>query len=127
MLIKDAKVPVQDDKGNVITIRAKMNMQVKALVQDAAYKATFDGRAPTATIGAYRVALLEHNILGWNGPDFTDPETGKVYPCTAESIHQLDDDEPLIAKVLEEIGKRNKSLFSASPNASESTSSGDAG
>lgn len=57
-------------------------------------------------IGAYRLALLECNILGWQGPSFRTAD-GKAVACTPDRVRSLNASMPLIAKVLEEIGIRN--------------------
>ena len=52
-------------------------------------------------VGAYQIALLVHNIVGWQGPAFAG------VACTPANIERLDPDEPLVAKVIQEIGERN--------------------
>ena len=52
-------------------------------------------------VGAYQIALLNHNVLGWQGPSFKD------VPCTPGNIETLNPNEPLVKVVLDEIGERN--------------------
>lgn len=113
MLLKDERATVTDDAGNSVTIRAKMNYQTRGRVMDAMLDVTGAG-AQSVHVGAGNMALLEHNILAWEGPAFTDPATGRPYPCTAENIRSLDPDEPLVDKVLAEINRRNQKA-AASP------------
>lgn len=54
--------------------------------------------------GAYTKELLAANILGWQGPDLYD------VPLTRENIFCINDEDPLWARVLQEIGERNKGL-----------------
>jgi len=49
------------------------------------------------------MALLTHNILGWQGPSFASVS------CTPSNIAMLDQDEPLVGRVLQEINDRNVS------------------
>lgn len=91
------KVPISDGK-NTIYIRAKMSVGVRAKVEDAIAMA--DG-GTAKNIGSYILALLENNILAWEGPDF------EGVPCTVENIRRLDPDDPLVQKVRDEIARRN--------------------
>lgn len=54
-------------------------------------------------VGAHQLALLVHNIVGWQGPAFAG------VACIREHIEMLDQDEPLVATVIEEIADRNAS------------------
>ena len=66
-------------------------------------------------LGTYRLALLKHNIVSWEGPDFTDDD-GKAIPCNQTNIGRLDMDAPLVELVAEEIGKRNAPKQAPDPN-----------
>lgn len=57
--------------------------------------------------GIYKIALLEVNVLAWQGPSFADAKTGQPRPCTPENIRKLNTKMPLVVKVLDEIGERN--------------------
>lgn len=78
------------------------------------------GMDMTYDVAAYSLALLECNVLDWRGPSFTLPDGGKR-PCTPEQIRALNPAEPLVAKVLAEIGARNQSADEEGddPNAPE--------
>lgn len=52
-------------------------------------------------VGAYQVALLVHNILGWQGPSFAG------VACVPANIETLDTDEPLVKEVVQAISDRN--------------------
>lgn len=52
-------------------------------------------------VGAYQFALLFHNLIGWQGPSFVN------VPLTQGNVERLNPTDPLVAKVLEEIGERN--------------------
>jgi hypothetical protein len=60
-----------------------------------------DSQEMEIDVGTYQLALLVHNIVAWQGPAFAD------VPCIRENIELLDQDKPLVAKVLEEISDRN--------------------
>lgn len=60
----------------------------------------------TYDAGLYNLALLEHNVLDWQGPAFLDRQGRKV-PCTPERVRALNPQMPLVRRVLEEIGERN--------------------
>jgi hypothetical protein len=117
MLIKDMRVPVDDGKGNVIMIRGKMDFATQARVLDSSIGIDAGKGTPEFSFFRGRTALLEHNILDWSGPDFIDPDTGLAYPCTAENIRRLDPGEPLVAKVLDELDRRNKTTPGPKPTA----------
>lgn len=112
----NSKVAVTLD-SNTIYIKAKMDVGTKALVENE-IKAVADGEAretELSNLGSYTMALLVHNIVGWEGPAFLD-EKGVPVPCNKVTIKQLDPDEPLVQKVREEIGERNKPKESSNPN-----------
>lgn len=64
-------------------------------------------------IGAYQLALLAQNILGWQGPSFANVS------CVPANIERLDTDEPLVAMVLKEIGERNAGTAADEPEDDE--------
>lgn len=119
MFVKAEHIPVSDDKGNTIYIRSKMDYGTANKVNGAALKVK-----PGMTkqeienldidIGAYQTALLQYNIVRWEGPDFTDP-AGRVIPCNPLKIAEFDPDQPLLAAVLEKIAERNKKRESPDP------------
>jgi hypothetical protein len=107
MFVKRETVAVflPEDPDNIIFIRTKMDVGTRARVQDAAAKVTMKAGVQTTDmsvlIGAYNLASLTENIVAWQGPAFDG------VPCTPEHIAMLDPDEPLIDRVLTEIGTRN--------------------
>lgn len=132
----DLPADVQEEI-NSIWIPIKMGIHRKKVVQDALMtmsatpKAAGDddttaGDEAGATVGMsfgrYTMALLEHNILKWQGPAFTG------MAVTRANIHRLDDDAPLVKAVIAEIGKRNPLKGSPDPKSAApvgSTSDGD--
>lgn len=109
MFVDKKRVPISDKEGNTVYIRAKMGYGVKNQVAGRASAVSVNGKGTEVEVdvGAYQTALLVLNVVGWDGPDFVDEETGKPIPCTPENIEFADSDEPLWAEVLEEIAKRN--------------------
>jgi hypothetical protein len=119
LFVTEERVPVADDAGNVIYIRGKMNFKTKAMVKDALMAMDTGGTSAHVLIGASQLALLQHNVLAWEGPAFAG------MACTAENIGRLDPDEPLVEKVLTEIEARNAKPVSGDPKGvSSSTESG---
>lgn len=100
---------------DVIWIRARMSVAVQQAVQSEATSVStsrVNGRTGTPDVeidvGLYQIALLRQNILSWQGPSFVG------VPCTADAIGDLDPQEPLVERVLQEISTRNTRR---SPNA----------
>ena len=100
---------------DVIWIRARMSVAVQQAVQSEATSVStsrVNGRTGTPDVeidvGVYQIALLRQNILAWQGPSFVG------VPCTADAIGDLDPQEPLVERVLQEINDRNTRR---SPNA----------
>lgn len=101
---------------DVIFIRAKMDYGTTQRVIGAATKVMVQsGRRKTARtkakdmamdVGAFQVALLVLNVLDWQGPSFVG------VPCVPTNIERLDPSEPLVQRVLTEIGERNTHLLS---------------
>lgn len=81
-------VAVSDDEGNTIWILPRMSFGAK---QRVAMSATTDPGT----------ALFRENIVRWEGPTF-----GGV-PYAPNLVDDLDSDEPVVAKAIEEIVKRN--------------------
>lgn len=52
-------------------------------------------------VGAYNIALMENNILSWQGPMFAG------VACNPANISALNQKHPLVARVLQEISDRN--------------------
>lgn len=105
-----ARVPVTLD-GNTIYIKAKMDLATRSAVQDEiAAKGAGSDEVEVRGIGSYRMALLVHNIVGWEGPAF------EGVTCNRTNIMRLDPEEPLVEAVAAEIGERNKPKESPDPN-----------
>ena len=100
---------------DVIWIRSRMSIAVQQAVQSEATSVStsrVNGKTGTPDVeidvGVYQIALLRQNILAWQGPSFVG------VPCTAENVGDLDPQEPLVERVLQEISDRNTRR---SPNA----------
>jgi hypothetical protein len=100
-------VPITVDGVNTIYIRARMGygIEQKVIGDATTFKQEAGKQKQTVevNIGAYNMALLTNNILRWEGPEF-----GGI-PCTPENIALLNDEDPLVEKVLGEIAERNRS------------------
>lgn len=92
---------ISTTKPNVIWIKAKMDVETKGRVTSELFTMGKDSQLE-ARLGANETALLVHNVVRWEGPDF------EGVPCTAERIRKIDPTEPHWAKVLEVIAERNK-------------------
>ena len=103
----NARVPVTLG-GDTIYIRAKMSVLVRGLVNDELVAKGLGSREEMSArgIGSYRMALLVHNIVAWEGPGFVG-ESGKPIACTRANIERLDPNDPLIERVWDEITERN--------------------
>lgn len=109
------------DGDDVIYRRRKMDYGTQQDVQSAGTRVTFDEAGKPRTVfdvGQYQKALLQHNILGWEGPGFAG------FPCTPENILKLDPTDALVARTLEEISAAN--LPTTDAEAKKSTPAGDA-
>lgn len=103
---------------NVIFIRPKMDFGTKQKVIGAATRIIQDQRSKRQSkdatvdidVGAYNMALLTNNILAWQGPAFAG------VACTPTNIAMLDQDEPLVGRVLQEINDRNVTPGAAAPS-----------
>lgn len=102
------------NEQDVIYIRAKMSYGVKQrLTSKAAHisMGSADGKTARASadVGAYQLAILTFNVVRWTGPSFDG------VPCIDANIEDLDPDDPLVEKVLEEIERRNTKAPSPNP------------
>jgi hypothetical protein len=88
--------------GNVITIRARMTVEIAGRVRSELAKRNAEHHTEGQS-GEASIALLLHNILAWRGPDFG------ALPCTPENICALPPVEldPFIERVVNAIGERN--------------------
>jgi hypothetical protein len=123
---------VERDGLNVIWIISKMGFKKRRLVGDALTRiearqggaedaASDRGATSAATIGAYQVALMHHNILSWEGPAFAG------VPCTEKNIDRLDAEESLVAFVIDQIRQRNETRPSPDPKSAGASGSSVAG
>lgn len=113
--VSKERVPVTvEGDPNTIYIRPKMDYGTRQRVMSAGahLRQGEQGADPSADfdLGAYNIALLTHNVVGWEGPDFEGVE------CTPENISQLDPDDALLDEVLRQINDRNVSRAATSPN-----------
>ena len=106
---------ISDRPPNVIWIKSKMDVATKGKVTSEMFTLGKDSQLE-ARLGSQELALLIHNIVKWEGPDFDR------VPATRENIMRLDPTEPHIAKVLEVIAERNKSPKAPKGSAIDSTS-----
>lgn len=117
LFVSKEKVGVTVDGENVIYILPKMSFGIKQKAMQAMSSISgTDAKnvAVSLNIGAYNLALMKLNIVGWEGPAF------KGLSFKPDLIEDLDPDEPLVEKVLEEINRRNtKSKDAPSPNSSD--------
>ncbi len=99
--VDTGRVAVQvEGDPHIIYIKPRMDLATRNKVKDALVQVGSNGTA-NASIGAYETALLQHNIVGWSGPEFDGVD------CTPANIARLDPTEALLQKALEEIGTRN--------------------
>lgn len=93
---------ISDTPPNMITIRARMSVEVAGRVSSELAKMGADNKAEIR-LGEHTGALLLHNILGWRGPDFDD------LPCTPANIKALPQasSDPFLEKVVNAISERN--------------------
>lgn len=105
----DPATTESDQPPNVIWIRPRMSVEVKGRVTSDLVALGADQKTLEFRAGANELALLVHNIVRWSGPDLDG------VPCDADHIRQLDPTEPHIARVLEEIARRNTTQASGNP------------
>lgn len=103
--VDTSRIPVWDDeRENAIYIKPKMGYgDTTRLMDELTRMRLANGTQMDAQvmIGAYELALIKTNIVGWEGPIFGDES------CTPENIERLDPSLPLVRKTAEEIGRRN--------------------
>jgi len=111
------RVAVSDAKGNTVYIKAKMDAGTRAAVQDEIRAKGLDSREDLELrgIGSYRLALLLHNVVGWEGPDFTGAN-GKPFACNRYWIQHWDTNEPIYQMVSDRIAELNEPAGSPDPN-----------
>jgi hypothetical protein len=99
----DPEETISDVAPNVITIRARMTVEIAGRVSSELMQLGADNK-PELHVGAHAGALLLHNIVAWRGPDFDG------LPCTPANIRSLPsaESDPFIEKVVNVIGSRNQ-------------------
>lgn len=116
--IDTSKVEVRDG-DNVIWIRRRMDFGTKCRVEDTLTQMALKNGQPgdiRFTMGAQKLALAVHNVVGWDGPDFLDPTTKRPVACTPENIEKLDPNYPLLVKAQARITELN-TVEDTDPNA----------
>ena len=114
MFVAKEEVAVTLDNENFIFIKAKFNFGEKKRLQSALLSGELSKNNEVRMAmdwGASQVALLTLGITKWSGPAFAGRE------CNEANILQLDEDDPLVEKVLAEIGKRNNKGEKTDPKA----------
>ena len=121
-----ATVAVSDElpapNTNTINVRAKMSLQVRGKVQRelASYKFDLDkdgqvDRSHTEVTSSpqlQRLAILQANIVTWDGPAFrkrkSNGQLGSLAKVTPQAIARLDPDWPFMDKVYDKINELNQ-------------------
>jgi hypothetical protein len=100
------------EETNVIYIKDKMGYGSRNRVRGSAARNITQGADGSVDVdvnfGQANVALLEENILAWEGPQFED-ERHRSIPVTRKWIEELDPEWALVDMTLEAINERNKS------------------
>lgn len=117
----DPAKTISDVPPNAIYIKARMDVETKGKVTSEMVTLGADQKSLEFRAGANETALLVHNIVGWEGPDFAG------VACTPENIRKLDPTEPHVARVLEEIALRNRAKAGPSPKSPGASTSMSAG
>lgn len=110
--VDTTRIPVTDGEDTFL-IKWKMDFGTKCLVEDTLTKmsiGTDKAGDLIFSVGAQRLALAMHNIVGWKGPKFDN------VPCTPENIKRLDPDYPVFVKAQAEISRRNTRQEPTDPN-----------
>lgn len=118
--VDTSKLEVWDEtRTNKIDIKRRMDFGTKCRVEDTLTQmALKNGEVDNIrfTLGAQKLALAIHNIVGWDGPDFVDSTTKKPIACTPESIERLNPSYPLLMKAQEKIRELNTDEETPDPN-----------
>ena len=99
-----------------------MDVGTQRRIQGAAWQAGDGKAAPQADLGLSLVALLQYNVLAWEGPLFIDG-AGKKIPCTPANVVRMPAGHPFTEKIAEAIAARNKPAESPDPNSNDSPGS----
>lgn len=123
----DTRVEVWDDeKENVMYVRQRMDFQTNALVRNELLRLRLNPDmqeggeiSATVSIELQQLAMLIHNVIGWDGPRFIHPTTKKPMKCEPKAIRMLSPTDPLVAKVLDTINNNNQPRTQPPPSAPE--------
>lgn len=122
--VDTSKVAVTDG-DNTIWVKRRMDFGTQSAVEDTMTRiAMKDGQVGEVhfTLGAQKLALAIHNIVGWKGPAFSDEATGQLMPCTPENIRRLDPAFPLLLQAQDRITQLNQPhKDTVDPNSSTTT------
>lgn len=102
---------------NWMEIREKMDLDTRGKVTGSMIKVGADAAGQTQVdfdLAANQKATLLYNILAWGGPDLEDDD-GRPLSINEQTVGQLDPDQPLVGKVMDEIARRNPVRKSPSP------------
>lgn len=102
--VDTTRIPIREG-ADTFWIKPRMDFGTKCLVEDTLTRmAITDGQTGELqfSFGARKLALAIHNIVAWEGPDFTD------VVCTPENIKKLDSNYPVFVKAREEINRLNR-------------------
>lgn len=116
--VDTSKIEITDGT-NTFYIKRRMDFGTRCRVEDTMTQMAMKNGAVESiqlTIGAQKLALAIHNIVGWKGPDFAG------VACTPENIERLDPDYPLLLQAQERITALNVPHRDAvDPNSSTTT------
>lgn len=116
--VDTSKIEVSDGT-NTFYIKRRMDFGTRCRVEDTMTQMAMKNGAVDSiqlTIGAQKLALAIHNIIGWKGPDFAG------VACTPENIERLDPDYPLLVQAQERITHLNlPHAETLDPNSSTTT------
>lgn len=109
------RIPIRvDGDPNTVWIRPALSYGMRLRIQGAGTrvhgKAGGDAADVDFDVEAANNAMYAEWVVGWEGPDFDG------VPCTVENILDIDADDPLMAKVVEEINARSSTEQATSPN-----------
>jgi hypothetical protein len=116
-------IAVNDELGNAIIIRAKLNFGQMSRVRGAGLKFRIDPETNETEVemnmAAFQQQMLVESCVSWHGSKFA----GVVF--SKDALLGLDSDDPLLQKVLTEVSARNNKKDDApkalSPNGSASS------
>lgn len=117
---------ISETPPSVVYIRARMDYATDAKVKSELFTLGKDSATVEARLGENTLALLKHNIVRWEGPLFVD-DAGRPISCTPENIGKIDPQDPFIARVAEEIARRNARKAGPSPKSATASTSESAG